>query len=125
MVQTKKEKKTYYQNMSNNEEFTQEKYNEVIKLLKKEKRKVRKINRERFNNERRNAAEKAVDGPLQNNIYKLENRILELEDEYYMKRHKDKLDFKNAICKIAAYTFSVCGIWVLRELYFATSCDCE
>ena len=121
MVQTVKSKNTN----TSSDEITQEKYNNVVRQLKRERRKIRKINRQRFNNEILKAAEKSVNSSLQKKINKLEDHILVLEADYDIKRHKDKLDFKNAICKIATYAFSVCGIWILRELYFASSCDCE
>jgi hypothetical protein len=121
MVQTAKSKNTN----TSSDEITQEKYNNVVRQLKRERRKIRKINRQRFNNEIRKAAEESVNGSLQNKINKLKDHILELEEDYDIKRYNDRADFKNAICKIATYAFSVCGIWVLRELYFASSCDCE
>jgi hypothetical protein len=121
MVQTAKSKNTN----TSSDEITQEKYNNVVRQLKRERRKIRKINRQRFNNEIRKAAEESVNGSLQNKINKLKDHILELEEDYDIKRYNDRADFKNAICRIATYAFSVCGIWVLRELYFASSCDCE
>lgn len=121
MVQTAKSKNTN----TSSDEITQEKYNNVVRQLKRERRKIRKINRQRFNNEIRKAAEESVNGSLQNKINKLKDHILELEEDYDIKRYNDRADFKNAICRIATYAFSVCGIWILRELYFASSCDCE
>lgn len=127
MVRTKKARENAKKENNKNtsiDDVTQEKYNNVIKQLKRERRKIRKINREKFNNERRKAAEEAVNGPLQHKINKLEDRILELETDCDIQRNNDRQDFKNAVCKLATYTFSIVSVWMLRELYFA-GCDCS
>lgn len=111
----------YYEKNKNTEinenTITKEHYENVIKQLKKERRKVRKINRERFNDERRKAAEKAANGPLEQELYEMAAHCNELNNKY-------KAVLTNALISWGSCVAMTC-MWALRELYFASECYCK
>jgi hypothetical protein len=72
---------------------TQDAYDKVIKELKHERRKVRKINRETFNDARVKAAEKFVESSIQQQLDKVNTEYRHILFKHnrltHMKKHSD------------------------------------
>ena len=89
----------------------------MIKELKREKRKVRKINRERFNSAREKAAENSINRHVQ-------QQIDGLEHEYDIMKHMYMNKIRTSISWWWVSVTTIISIWLSRELYYISSCEC-